>query len=268
VYGQYYPKYECFYMDEPSDSGGYDIYLKVRQTQATQPTVFQMPVDFFFNYAGMPDDTVTLVVDERSELFKVNQPSEVDTIRLDPAGWILKDVTYPAWQMFIITLDYELGNGMVGSEYVDTIETRGGTGPNTVSLASGVLPPGLSINNAGVISGAPTEAGLFEFRVTFINTATGFSDQRLFDIEISGPPCCTGKVGNVNGLNGDEPTISDISTLIDMLYISGNEPACLLEADVNQSGSTAPVRGDITISDVSILIDHLFITGVELLDCL
>ena len=29
VYGQYYPIYNYYYMDEPSDTGGYDIYLVV-----------------------------------------------------------------------------------------------------------------------------------------------------------------------------------------------------------------------------------------------
>lgn len=46
---------------------------------------------------------------------------------------------------------------------------------------------------------------------------------------------------------------------------------CLAEADVNQSGGPDPNCTDITISDISILIDYLFISGPEnatLPDCL
>jgi hypothetical protein len=75
--------------------------------------------------------------------------------------------------------------------------------------------------------------------------------------------CCQGRVGDVNGTGGDEPTIGDISTMIDALFISGNPDVivCLAEADVNQSGGSTPQAKDITISDISTLIDYLFITG-------
>jgi len=86
--------------------------------------------------------------------------------------------------------------------------------------------------------------------------------------------CCVARVGDANGQGGDEPTISDISTLIDAKFITGTcegKMSCLAEADVNQSGGADPTCGDITISDISSLIDYLFITGPEsatLPDCL
>jgi len=84
--------------------------------------------------------------------------------------------------------------------------------------------------------------------------------------------CCQGRVGDANGVGGDEPTIGDISVLIDMLFISGNPNvvSCVAEADVNQSGGFDPDRTDVTIGDISILIDYLFITGpsLGLPDCL
>jgi len=86
--------------------------------------------------------------------------------------------------------------------------------------------------------------------------------------------CCVGRVGDANGQSGDEPTISDISTLIDAKFITGTCDGvivCYAEADVNQSGGTDPTCDDVTISDISILIDYLFITGPEtatLLECL
>lgn len=81
---------------------------------------------------------------------------------------------------------------------------------------------------------------------------------------------CNVRVGDVNGFGGDEPTIADISTLIDCLFISeydcGTLVHSLAEADVNRSAyySCYPTAADITISDISVLIDYLFITGSEL----
>jgi len=84
--------------------------------------------------------------------------------------------------------------------------------------------------------------------------------------------CCLGRVGDANGVGGDEPTIGDISTMIDALFIGGDPGviACLAEADINQSGGIHPQPGDITIGDISTLIDYLFITGpsLGLADCL
>jgi hypothetical protein len=80
--------------------------------------------------------------------------------------------------------------------------------------------------------------------------------------------CCLGKVGDVNDAGGDEPTIGDVSVLIDHLFVTGVSLGCLQEADVNQSGGRYPIVEDITIGDISVLIDHLFISGVTLNDCL
>jgi hypothetical protein len=79
--------------------------------------------------------------------------------------------------------------------------------------------------------------------------------------------CCVDRVGDVNGSGGDEPTIGDVSALIDAKFISGicvGSVACLTEADVNQSASGAPTCDDLTIGDISTLIDYLFITGSSL----
>ncbi len=85
--------------------------------------------------------------------------------------------------------------------------------------------------------------------------------------------CCVGRVGDANGLGGEEPTIGDISVMIDAKFITGTCAGiivCLDEADVNQSGPPNAAECDhVTIGDISILIDYLFITGpsVGLADC-
>ncbi len=79
--------------------------------------------------------------------------------------------------------------------------------------------------------------------------------------------CCVGRVGDANCSGDDEPTIGDISYMIDRKFIDTDEPwwCCLEEADINQSGLPGDLsEGDITIGDISILIDYLFLTGPEL----
>lgn len=79
--------------------------------------------------------------------------------------------------------------------------------------------------------------------------------------------CCEGRVGDANGVWGDEPTIGDVVVMIDTRFISRDCLGwvdCLAEADINQSGGTYPTCDDITIGDISYLIDYLFITGPRL----
>jgi hypothetical protein len=55
-------------------------------------------------------------------------------------------------------------------------------------------------------------------------------------------------------------TLSDVSRLIDYLYISKMPPNSLWSADINGSQK-------VTLSDVSVLIDHLYISKAPI-DCL
>jgi len=79
--------------------------------------------------------------------------------------------------------------------------------------------------------------------------------------------CCQGMVGDVNGIGGDEPTIGDISVIIDHLFVSGVDLPCIGEADANLSGGTLPTYDDITVADISVLVDYLFITMSSLPPC-
>ena len=79
--------------------------------------------------------------------------------------------------------------------------------------------------------------------------------------------CCEGRVGDVNGMGSDEPTIGDVNTMIDALFITGTCDGiikCFKEADINQTGGLHPACSDVTIGDISTLIDYMFITGPEL----
>jgi serine protease AprX len=81
--------------------------------------------------------------------------------------------------------------------------------------------------------------------------------------------CCFGRVGDVNGVGGDEPDFADVMALVDFLFISGSMPGCWTEADINQSGGFNAKGTDITLGDLMTLINYLFVSGSTVLlpDC-
>ncbi|WP_435102361.1 putative Ig domain-containing protein [Halarchaeum sp. P4] len=70
-----------------------------------------------------------------------------------------------------VTTPSTLPSGVTGVPYSTTLETAGGTGPYTWSLASGSLPPGLSLADDGTISGTPTTPGTYTVTVTATDAA-------------------------------------------------------------------------------------------------
>jgi len=81
-----------------------------------------------------------------------------------------------------------LSNGKVGEAYSQTLAATGDD-PKTWSVVEGALPGGLNLSPAGVISGTPTSAGTFNFKVQAANNA-GVGD-KAFSIVIS-PATVTG----------------------------------------------------------------------------
>jgi|GEM_PF-3594447 len=74
-------------------------------------------------------------------------------------------------------------------------------------------------------------------------------------------PCCEGRTGNVDCSEVEEPDISDITRLIDYLYLSHLPLCCPEEADCDGSG------GEPDISDITAVISHLYIAHEPLAEC-
>ncbi len=91
-------------------------------------------------------------------------------------------------------------------------------------------------------------------------TNSGVTGEAFWLVKIGS--CCNGRVGDVNGSGDDEPTIGDVSVLIDAMFVSVDPSMlpCYPEADINQSGGSEPLWADITIGDLSMLIDYLFVS--------
>ncbi|WP_373459631.1 putative Ig domain-containing protein [Cupriavidus necator] len=64
--------------------------------------------------------------------------------------------------------------GSVGGAYSQSLTgASGGTGPYTYTLASGALPPGMTLSGAGLLAGTPTAGGTFNFTVRATDSSTG-----------------------------------------------------------------------------------------------
>jgi hypothetical protein len=120
-------------------------------------------------------------------------------------------------------------------------------------------------------------AGVYTFHVTVQGATPLGSVMRLLEVYVYAKEgCCSGRVGNANGLGTypQEVTISDIQTLVTAKFIQvtcNGLVSCNAEADANQSGGANPTCSDITISDIQTLVNHLFIAGpanAPLKDCL
>lgn len=77
--------------------------------------------------------------------------------------------------------------------------------------------------------------------------------------------CCLGFVGNVDCSPDENPDITDISRIIDFLYLSHNPLCCPEETDIDGSGGYPETDPDIT--DISRLIDYLYLSHDPLPDC-
>ncbi|MFN7996484.1 MAG: putative Ig domain-containing protein [Bryobacteraceae bacterium] len=77
-----------------------------------------------------------------------------------------------------------LGGASVGSPYSQTLEVNAGLPPYTWKLTGGVLPSGLTLSSAGVVSGTPAAAGSFPFTAQVTDSA-GAAATRQFNLSVS-----------------------------------------------------------------------------------
>jgi hypothetical protein len=129
------------------------------------------PADKFFWQWNMP--YVTFV-------YGTGEPSET-AIFIMPSFNVIATAVYLDLPPSITTLNGTLPEGKTGEAYTATLSATGG-GTITWSISGGSLPPGLTLTSAGVITGTPTTAGVYNFSVKATNS-TG-SDFRTLTITI------------------------------------------------------------------------------------
>jgi hypothetical protein len=112
---------------------------------------------------------------------------------------------------------------------------------------------------APVLLGADS---VYYWRYRIYNGATYSAYSNPFAVYISPGACCLGYVGNVDCDPSDNIDISDLTALIDNLYISFTTLCCKEEANVDGSQD-----GSVDISDLTALIDYLYISFTPLKAC-
>jgi hypothetical protein len=73
----------------------------------------------------------------------------------------------------LVVGSFAVPNATVSTGYQVALQVSGGTSPYVWTLASGALPPGLTLAPTGVISGTPTQTGSFLFTAAVNDTAQG-----------------------------------------------------------------------------------------------
>jgi uncharacterized repeat protein (TIGR03803 family) len=80
-----------------------------------------------------------------------------------------------------------LPSATVGTVYSETFSVSGGTPPYDWGLTAGLLPPGLTLANSGILSGTPTSSGSYNFSIQVIDSgAPQQTASGAFSISVAG----------------------------------------------------------------------------------
>jgi uncharacterized protein YhjY with autotransporter beta-barrel domain len=120
-------------------------------------------------------------------------------------------VTAPAIHITPTTLSA----GTYGVAYPHAaLAASGGSAPYTFAVTSGVLPTGITVSNAGVLGGTPTQAGTFNFAVTATDSSTGagpYSGAQALSLVIAAPAPPTAAAKSVTVPFNSPPLAIDLS---------------------------------------------------------
>ncbi|MCW5645718.1 MAG: putative Ig domain-containing protein, partial [Sphingopyxis sp.] len=100
-----------------------------------------------------------------------------DTFELEDLDlrWIRFTITITPPSSAIVVTPTSLPTLTAGTPFSQSLSSTGGTAPYTYSLASGAFPPGLTLSGSGVLSGTPTQRGLYTLSVRSQDSTGDFS---------------------------------------------------------------------------------------------
>lgn len=125
------------------------------------------------------------------ELYDLNvDPYELRSLHNNPAQSARKSAMWASTQQqlglaIVPVVKFPIGN--VGTQFSYQMRLWGGSSPFSWTVASGQLPPGLSLDaSTGLIQGMPDSAGVYEFsvRVTDSSLATQTGKARTFETRL------------------------------------------------------------------------------------
>jgi hypothetical protein len=120
-----------------------------------------------------------------------------DSVKATATAVVTLRVGAGANTQLTITTAPPLFPGVVGQAYAQSFSASGGTPPYTWSILSGDTD-GLTIDNAGVLQGAPAAAGSFPFTVQ-VTDAAGLKGSQSYTLTVTGPALVLTATGSLPG---------------------------------------------------------------------
>ena len=146
-----------------------------------------------------------------------------------------------------------LASGIVDVPYSQTLIVTGGNSPYLWLVAAGALPQGLSLDNAtGVISGAPTRAGMYSFTLEVVDAGSRIATMNM-SMVIDALPMQTVKPNAPIGLEAVDA--SDVYSRVNLAWTdaSNNESAFVLERKTGPAGTYSQIA--VIPSDTALYLD-------------
>jgi hypothetical protein len=164
---------------------------------------------------------------------------------IDPDNWILNSAKQVEYGFRIV--NDALPDAFVSQPYNQQLLAAGGKAPYTWSAADVSLPIGLSVSASGLLSGTPTDPGVYS-----VILRVSDSNQPTHDLLIFSPLTVRLIHGDIDGQ--PQITLGDLLYLLRYLYKNGAAPVDLLQADLN-------CDGDVNLVDVIVLLNYLYRQG-------
>jgi hypothetical protein len=148
---------------------------------------------------------------------------------------------------------------------------------DSVAIHGSNLPTGASITETGWNAGTARYEALFEWTPVATDTGThpdigiiaddgNLQDDEFISISVSAGSCCGlytgGYTGNTDCSTDGELNLSDITVLVDHVYLSHKALCCPENGNVD--GST---DGEITLNDITRLIDNVYVSQTPTAPC-
>ncbi len=249
IWGEYYPQFRYSYIYEQYGPDDYIIYLHLRQTQTSNPQVFDMPVDIDI-YDGSNYHLTVVDMDEREEdyIIYMNDAAGAPwSLYVDRNDWILKSSTSESYGFHLI---YDpLDDGTQYASYTDSVIAKGGTEPYSFSIVAGNLPAGITLGATdGMLTGTPTENGLFTFTVEAVDN-TSNTKQVEYTLTIAESTYIPGDADGSGSVD-----IDDVVYLINYIFSGGPAPTPIDAGDADGSCN-------VDIDDAVYLIMYIFSGG-------
>jgi uncharacterized protein YhjY with autotransporter beta-barrel domain len=146
-----------------------------------------------------------------------------------------------------------LPNATVAQAYNQTFGATGGVAPYTYAVTGGALPTGLTLSPAGVLSGSPTQGGMFTFTVSATDASTGagpYTVSQAVTLTVSGSTIAVAPANLPAATRGtaysQSVTASGGVAPYTYAIASGAPPAGLILSPTGQISGTPTVAGSFT----------------------